>query len=107
VLGGVPQCQHAAHRVAEQHGGSADDLVDEAAQHGQVGAEPAAAGGNAAAAVPEQVDGEHPAGGGEQRGEQPPVERRAAEAVDGQHDRGAVRSAEVEVVHRPAEVRRV
>jgi hypothetical protein len=54
--------------------GSADDLVDEAAQHGQVGGEPAATGGNAAAAVPEQVDGVHPAGGGEQRGEQPPVE---------------------------------
>jgi hypothetical protein len=104
VLGGVTERQHTAHRVTEQHGRFPHDLGEQAVQHSQVGGEPAAAGWEAATAVPEEVDGDHPAVIGQQRGEEPPVECRAAEAMNGQDDGRAGRATEVEVVHRSIEV---
>ena len=53
---------------------------------------------------PGQVQGEHPAGGGEQRSQGGPVDQRAAQPVHADEQRAVGRAAVVDVVHPAAEV---
>ena len=63
-------------------------------------------GSAAALGAPEagQVEGEHAAGRGEQRGQRRPVDQRAAEPVHADEQRAVGRAAVVDVVHPAAEV---
>ena len=105
---GVPRRLHggdqAAHRVADQDRGRAGDLGQEAVQQLLVGLDRGGVAASLGEAEPGQVEGQHPAGGGEQGGQGRPVDQRAAEPVHADEQRAVGRAAVVDVVHPAAEV---
>ena len=88
---------HAAHRVAHQDGRALADLGEEPVQQALVCVDRGRAAKGAGPAVAGQVNGHHPAGLGEQRGNRRPVEQGAAESVHAHQQRAITGSTVVDV----------
>jgi hypothetical protein len=100
--GRLQQGDQAAYRVANQDRGAADDLVEEAVEQPPVGLDGRGAAGRRREAVTGEVDGEDPMVLGERRTDREPVDVRAAEAVHADQHGRSRRTAEVDEVHRAA-----
>jgi hypothetical protein len=100
--GRLQQGDQAAHRVANQDRGAADDLVEEAVEQPPVGLDGRGAAGRRREAVTGEVDGEDPMVLGERGTDREPVDVRAAEAVHADQHGRSRRTAEVDEVNRAA-----